>query len=167
MEESTSSITHTSVSRSTKYSRVKAFQDWTLVFDVEACPYPGKSTKYHESLMRKWLMHRVLPEEWRGRRICSRTVGGRLWRAGYGVAPAAKPSRLGEEAGIPAPPHITPAAPGVLDTMAREACLVSMFMSDDLPTFDLPITANSGRSVRGHCATVTLLFTNRAVLTLA
>jgi len=29
-------------------------------------PNPGKSTKYHESLMRKWLMHCVLPaRQWR------------------------------------------------------------------------------------------------------
>ena len=26
-------------------------------------PYPGRSTRYHESLIKKWLMHRVLPAE--------------------------------------------------------------------------------------------------------
>lgn len=39
-------------------------------------------------------------------------------------------------------------------------------MREDLPTFDLPITANSGCFEGGHCATAVLLFTKSAVLTL-
>ena len=39
-------------------------------------------------------------------------------------------------------------------------------MSEDLPTFDLPMTANSGCFEGGHCDTAVLLFTNSAVLTL-
>ena len=41
-----------------------------------------------------------------------------------------------------------------------------MLISDDLPTFDLPMTANSGCFEGGHCDTAVLLFTNSAVLTL-
>ena len=41
-----------------------------------------------------------------------------------------------------------------------------MLIREDLPTFDLPMTANSGCFEGGHCETAVLLFTKSAVLTL-
>jgi len=40
--------------------------------------------------------------------------------------------------------------PGVGETLAMSALPESMFISDDLPTLDLPIKANSGRDSSGH-----------------
>ena len=52
--------------------------------------------------------------------------------------------------------------PGVDDVLASPLCLVSMFMSDDLPTFERPMNANSGMSPSGHFLTSVLLITNSA-----
>ena len=40
--------------------------------------------------------------------------------------------------------------PGVLETRANSRLPESMFSSEDLPTFDLPMKANSGRDSSGH-----------------
>ena len=56
-------------------------------------------------------------------------------------------------------------APGSLYTSARLLRPVSMLMRLDLPTFDRPMTANSGGPSFGHCDTSTLLVTNSADLT--
>ena len=61
--------------------------------------------------------------------------------------------------------HHQTTSPGVLETLASDACPVSMLMSDDLPTLDLPMTANSGSLRLGHCARLTLLLTYCAVFT--
>lgn len=53
--------------------------------------------------------------------------------------------------------------PGCLDTMAKLLRFVSKFMSDDLPTLDRPMTANSGYFGCGQSLTATLLLTNSAV----
>ena len=52
--------------------------------------------------------------------------------------------------------------PGVDEVMANPLRPVSMLMSDDLPTFDRPMNAYSGRSPAGHFVTSVLLMTNRA-----
>jgi len=49
--------------------------------------------------------------------------------------------------------------PGVLDVLASFDWLVSIFISDDLPTFDRPIKAYSGLSGLGHLSTSGLLIT--------
>lgn len=47
--------------------------------------------------------------------------------------------------------------PGFWDVFANPRLRVSIFISDDLPTFDLPIKAYSGTLVSGHCSTFELL----------
>jgi len=59
-----------------------------------------------------------------------------------------------------------PNQPGVLETMASALRPVSKLMSDDLPTFERPMTANSGYPALGQSWTFTLLLTNSADLTL-
>ena len=55
--------------------------------------------------------------------------------------------------------------PGVFETIAKEFLPVKRLIKDDLPTLDRPITANSGYRAGGHCAVLTLLLINSAVLT--
>ncbi len=55
--------------------------------------------------------------------------------------------------------------PGSLDTRASPLLPVSMLMSEDLPTFERPMTANSGNRGCGHCATSTQLLRYSAVRT--
>ena len=55
--------------------------------------------------------------------------------------------------------------PGVLEVSAREARPVSMLISDDLPTFERPIIANSGSLGGGHWVSFTALPTYSAVFT--
>jgi hypothetical protein len=43
--------------------------------------------------------------------------------------------------------------PGVDDVLAKPLRLVSILMSEDLPTFDLPINTNSGLGSAGHLFT--------------
>lgn len=57
-------------------------------------------------------------------------------------------------------------APGVLEICANDFLPVIMLMRDDLPTLDLPMTANSGYPAVGHCEIAVLLLTKSAVLTL-
>lgn len=52
--------------------------------------------------------------------------------------------------------------PGVDEVIARPLRPVSMFISDDLPTFDLPIKAYSCRVEAGHLVTSELLISNFA-----
>jgi hypothetical protein len=52
--------------------------------------------------------------------------------------------------------------PGVADVIANDFCPVSMFIRDDLPTFERPIKAYSGILLSGHFATEGLLMRNRA-----
>lgn len=52
--------------------------------------------------------------------------------------------------------------PGVLDDFASPARCVSMLISVDLPTFDLPIIANSGNPGSGNIAISATLVTNFA-----
>lgn len=52
--------------------------------------------------------------------------------------------------------------PGVDDVLARLFRFVSIFIKDDLPTFDRPMKANSGLSGAGHLATSVLLIRNSA-----
>jgi hypothetical protein len=82
--------------------------------DTCAYPYPGKSTKYQFSLIKKWLMSCVFP--------------------------------------------------GLLDVFAKSFLTTSMFINEDLPTFDRPIKAYSGSVGAGHFATSVLLITNSADL---
>ena len=44
--------------------------------------------------------------------------------------------------------------PGVAEVLASPLCLHSMFMRLDLPTFDLPMNANSGLVSLGHSPTL-------------
>ncbi len=57
-------------------------------------------------------------------------------------------------------------APGSLDTRANLELLVRQLRSDDLPTFERPMTANSGLRSRGQSATAALLVTNTEDTTL-
>ncbi len=50
-----------------------------------------------------------------------------------------------------------PCAPGSFDTRASLSLFVMLFMSEDLPTFDLPMTANSAYLPLGQSATAALL----------
>ena len=68
-------------------------------------------------------------------------------------------------AGHPSRQDAAKQLPGVLETFARAACPVSILMRDDLPTFERPMTANSGSLGCGHCAMLVLLFTNSAFFT--
>lgn len=52
--------------------------------------------------------------------------------------------------------------PGVTEAFANLFCWVSILISEDLPTFDLPINANSGRSETGHSESLEALVTNVA-----
>lgn len=52
--------------------------------------------------------------------------------------------------------------PGVDEVIARPLRPVSIFISDDLPTFDLPIKAYSCRVEVGHLVTSELLISNFA-----
>ncbi len=52
--------------------------------------------------------------------------------------------------------------PGRADVFARLLWLVSILMSEDLPTFDLPINAYSGIGSFGHLLTSELLIMNSA-----
>mmetsp|Transcript_32324 Transcript_32324/g.39133 ORF Transcript_32324/g.39133 Transcript_32324/m.39133 type:complete len:266 (+) Transcript_32324:78-875(+) len=61
IDASTSSITCTSCSRFKKYSFVNPKNSIRWTFDTLAYPYPGRSTKYHFLLIRKWLMVCVFP----------------------------------------------------------------------------------------------------------
>jgi hypothetical protein len=54
--------------------------------------------------------------------------------------------------------------PGCPDILARPLRPVSIFINDDLPTFDLPMKANSGYEVFGSSASDGQLFTNEAEL---
>jgi hypothetical protein len=53
--------------------------------------------------------------------------------------------------------------PGFPEIFARFLCPVSMLISEDLPTFDLPIKAYSGILSFGHLRIFVLLITNLAV----
>lgn len=53
---------------------------------------------------------------------------------------------------------------GFCDVFARPRDLVSMFISEDFPTFDLPINAYSGTLESGHCETFALLISYFAFL---
>lgn len=55
--------------------------------------------------------------------------------------------------------------PGFLDVSARFFLLTSELRSDDLPTFDLPISANSGKPSEGQSAVRALLLTYSALAT--
>jgi hypothetical protein len=46
--------------------------------------------------------------------------------------------------------------------LANELCRVRAFIKEDLPTFDLPIKAYSGRGWLGQSSTDELLITNLA-----
>mmetsp|Transcript_38917 Transcript_38917/g.86571 ORF Transcript_38917/g.86571 Transcript_38917/m.86571 type:complete len:221 (+) Transcript_38917:121-783(+) len=61
MVESTSRSTMARLEREVKYSLVKESNASRLARPVRAYPYPGRSTRYQLSFMRKWLMQRVLP----------------------------------------------------------------------------------------------------------
>jgi len=52
--------------------------------------------------------------------------------------------------------------PGSADILASLDHPVSILISDDFPTFDLPINPNSGRPESGHCFNVALLLTKLA-----
>jgi hypothetical protein len=52
--------------------------------------------------------------------------------------------------------------PGLLDVMASFLFLQSMLISDDLPTFDLPMKANSGNFCFGFSEILVLLPENNA-----
>jgi GTP-binding protein EngB required for normal cell division len=53
--------------------------------------------------------------------------------------------------------------PGLTDVLDSVQLFVSVFISDDLPTFDLPIIANSGKSDIGHSSNFDALFTKTAL----
>ncbi len=55
--------------------------------------------------------------------------------------------------------------PGVFEVSARDALPVSMLISDDLPTLDRPMTANSGSVGLGQEDSFVALPTYSAVLT--
>ena len=52
--------------------------------------------------------------------------------------------------------------PGVEDVMASLLLPLKLLISDDLPTFDLPMNANSGNRLFGFCETFVLLPANFA-----
>ena len=52
--------------------------------------------------------------------------------------------------------------PGCADVFARFFCAVSRLISEDLPTFERPIKANSGKPVVGQRAGSVLLVMNSA-----
>lgn len=52
--------------------------------------------------------------------------------------------------------------PGVEDTLASFGLSVSRLMSEDLPTLERPMNANSGFPLLGHCARRVLLQRKRA-----
>jgi hypothetical protein len=54
--------------------------------------------------------------------------------------------------------------PGVPEVLARPFLEVNMLINDDLPTFDLPIKANSGLPSSGHLLTSVLEMVNSALL---
>ena len=56
--------------------------------------------------------------------------------------------------------------PGVDDVMARPFFPVSIFISDDLPTFERPMNAYSWRCSLGQSAAFVLLIMNLAVFTI-
>lgn len=58
-------------------------------------------------------------------------------------------------------------APGVFEIIARPVLPVRVLMREDLPTFERPMTANSGmaRFSLGHCSMAVLLLTNSACFT--
>lgn len=58
-------------------------------------------------------------------------------------------------------------SPGCFDTFASLLLCVNMFISDDLPTFDLPMTANSGKDCGGQPFRSTLLLMYTAFLIFA
>jgi hypothetical protein len=55
--------------------------------------------------------------------------------------------------------------PGLPDVLASCLRPVSILIKDDLPTFDLPIKANSGNDDFGQSDTLALLITKDALLT--
>jgi hypothetical protein len=55
--------------------------------------------------------------------------------------------------------------PGVADVLANPFLLVIMLMREDLPTFDRPMNANSGRVGFGHFDNSTEDLMNSACLT--
>src|SRR5665647_1370733 len=54
--------------------------------------------------------------------------------------------------------------PGSEEVLARSFFPISILMREDFPTLDLPIKANSGRSLSGHNPGSVLLMTNSALL---
>jgi hypothetical protein len=58
-------------------------------------------------------------------------------------------------------------SPGSLDTFANFSCSVSRFMSEDLPTLERPISANSGKRSGGQSLTAGLLLMKTALFTRA
>ena len=54
--------------------------------------------------------------------------------------------------------------PGLEEVFANVALLQSMFMSEDLPTLDLPTNANSGSFNFGVCSTEAALPANLALV---
>jgi hypothetical protein len=54
--------------------------------------------------------------------------------------------------------------PGVPDVLARPFLEVSILMSEDFPTFERPMKANSGLPSVGHLETSVLEMLNSAVL---
>ena len=52
--------------------------------------------------------------------------------------------------------------PGVAEVIASFLLLQSMLIRDDLPTFDLPMNANSGSFAAGFWSVLVLLCTKRA-----
>ena len=54
--------------------------------------------------------------------------------------------------------------PGVEDVFAKFFLVTSILMRDDLPTFDRPMNANSGKPVVGDLSGLVLLMTNSAFL---
>ncbi len=55
--------------------------------------------------------------------------------------------------------RVFPGSPEILASPGRP---VSIFIMDDLPTFERPINPNSGISGEGHCFNDVLLFINEA-----
>ncbi len=95
-----------------KYSWVIPIRCSLFLAQVCAYPYPGKSTRYRLSFIRKYPINLVFP--------------------------------------------------GVTDTLESLLWLASVLINDDFPTFDLPIIANSGKSVWGHSESFEALFTKVA-----
>ncbi len=61
--------------------------------------------------------------------------------------------------------HCTIGSPGSFDTLASEIRSVKELIREDLPTLDLPMTANSGCPPVGHSFTEMLLLTKTACFT--